>query len=200
MSRPLAAIDAETGAIQSRPVYPPRAVGYAVRHGRTNKYLAFGHPTKNNCTRHEAVTYVKKVLKDHTPVFHNADFDLEVMEADNIKVRGEYHDTMRLAFLNEPRSMDLGLKPQAAYWLDQPAEEQDMLKAWIIENIPEAKKRKSKWGEYICKAPGNLVGVYAKGDVQRTQDLFRLWDLEVIHGGMREAYRSEEHTSELQSH
>jgi len=191
MNRPLAAVDAETEAIQSRPVYPPRAVGYAVKHGRSKKYLSFGHPTGNNCTRSEAITYVKKVVRDHTCIFHNADFDLEVMEKDGIKVRGEYHDTMRLAFLNEPRSMDLGLKPQAAYWLDQPAEEQDMLKAWILENIPEAKKRKSRWGEYICKAPGNLVGIYAKGDVQRTQDLFKLWDGEVIRSGMREAYERE---------
>jgi DNA polymerase-1 len=191
MSRPLAAIDAETEAIQNRPVYPPRAVGYAVKHGRNKKYLAFGHPTGNNCTRHEAITYVKRVVKDHTPVFHNADFDLEVMEADGIKVRGDYHDTMRLAFLNEPRSMDLGLKPQADTWLDQPAEEQDMLKAWILEHIPEAKRRKSKWGEYICRAPGNLAGIYAKGDVQRTLDLFKLWDGEVIQAGMREAYERE---------
>lgn len=187
----LAAIDAETEGIQSRPVYPPRAVGYAVKHGRTNKYLSFGHPTGNNCTRHEAVTYVKKVVKDHTPIFHNADFDLEVMEADGIKVKGDYHDTMRLAFLNEPRSMDLGLKPQAAYWLDQPAEEQDMLKAWILEHVPEAKKAKSRWGEFICRAPGNLTGIYAKGDVQRTMDLYKLWDGEVLRSGMREAYERE---------
>jgi DNA polymerase-1 len=187
----LAAIDAETEAIQSRPVYPPKAVGYAVKHGRSKKYLAFGHPTGNNCTRHEAVTYVKKVLRDHTPVFHNADFDLEVMEADGIKVTGEYHDTMRLAFLNEPRSMDLGLKPQAEYWLDQPAEEQDMLKAWILKNVPEVKRAKSRWGEYICRAPGDLAGVYAKGDVQRTLDLYKLWDGEVVRAGMREAYERE---------
>lgn len=191
MSRPLAAIDAETKAIRSRPEYPPRAVGYAVKHGRTNKYLSFGHPTGNNCTRGEAIQYVKRVVKDHEPVFHNADFDLEVMEEDGIKVRGTYHDTMRLAFLNEPRSMDLGLKPQADEWLDQPPEERDMLKQWILDNIPAAKKRKSKWGEYICEAPGRLAGIYAKGDSQRTMDLFRLWNREVIRGGMREAYDRE---------
>ena len=187
----LAAIDAETEAIQSRPVYPPRAVGYAVKHGRSKKYLAFGHPTRNNCTRHEAVTYVKRVLRDHTPVFHNADFDLEVMAKDGIQVRGDYHDTLRLAFLNEPRSMNLGLKPQAEYWLDQPPDEQDMLKSWILEHVPEVKRRKTRWGEYICKAPGDLTGVYAKGDVQRTMDLYKLWDGEVIRSGMREAYERE---------
>ena len=137
MKQPFAAIDAETGPIRSRPDYPPRAVGYAVKHGRTKKYLSFGHPTNNNCTRGEAIRYVKRVVKDHVPVFHNADFDLEVMEQDGIKVNKEYHDTLRLAFLNEPRAMTLSLKPQAEEWLGQPPEEQDMLKAWILENVPK---------------------------------------------------------------
>ncbi len=186
-----ASIDAETHKIEQRPVYPPRAVGYAVKHGRSCKYLAFGHPTGNNCTRTEAIRYVKKVVKNFTPVFHNADFDLEVMAADGIRVRGEYHDTLKLAFLNEPRSLDLGLKPQAEEWLGDPPEERDMLRQWIINNIPGAKKRKTKWGEYICEAPGKLVGVYARGDVRKTDGLFKFFKDEVIDSGMADAYRRE---------
>ena len=186
----LAAIDAETGPIRSRPEYPPRAVGYAIKHGRTKKYLAFGHPSGNNCTKAQAVREVKKTVRDHTPVFHNADFDLEVMEQDGIKVNKPYHDTLRLAFLNEPRALTLSLKPQAEEWLGDPPEEQNMLKNWILENVPEAKRRKTRWGEYICKAPGSIVSPYAKGDVQRTMDLFNLWDKEVI-GYMPEAYERE---------
>jgi DNA polymerase-1 len=59
-----------------------------------------------------------------------------------------------------------------------------------LEHVPAAKKRKTKWGEYICEAPGNLVGTYAKGDAQRTLDLFRLWDKDVI-SYMPEAYARE---------
>ena len=187
--KPLAAIDAETKPIENRPDYPPSAVGYAVKHGRYKKYLAFGHPTGNNCTKAEAVRYVKQVLKDHTPIFHHADFDMEVMAKDGIKVSGEYHDTLRLTFLNEPRSIDLGLKPQAEYWLDQPADEQDMLKRWILDNIKP--KRKSEWGRYICDTPGKLCGIYAKGDVDRTLGLFKFFEREVIRGGMAEAYQRE---------
>ena len=58
----LAAIDAETGPIRSRPEYPPRAVGYAIKYGRTKKYLAFGHPSGNNCTKAQAIREVKKVI------------------------------------------------------------------------------------------------------------------------------------------
>lgn len=185
-----AAIDAETGPIRSRPEYPPRAVGYAVQYGRTKKYLAFGHPSGNNCTKAQAVREVKQVVRDHTPVFHNADFDLEVMEADGIQVNKQYHDTLRLAFLNEPRAMTLSLKPQAEEWLGEPPEEQNMLRDWILNNVKEAKRRKTKWGEYICKAPGDLVGIYAKGDVHRTMSLFKLWQKEVIKW-MPEAYERE---------
>lgn len=187
----LAAIDAETQPIESRPDYPPRAVGYAVRHGRTRKYLAFGHPTSNNCTRSEAVQYVKGVLREHTPVFHNADFDLEVMEKDGIKVRGEYHDTLKQAFLNEPRSFDLGLKPQAEKFLGDEPEERDFLKQWILDNIPGAKKRKGSWGDYICQAPGSIVSPYAIGDVDRTMNLHKYFSEEIMGAGMQEAYARE---------
>lgn len=187
-----AAIDAETHKIEQRPAYPPRAVGYAVKYGGTCKYLAFGHPKgTNNCNRAQAIRYVKNVVKNFTPVFHNADFDLEVMAKDGIKVRGEYHDTLKLAFLNEPRSIDLGLKPQAEEWLGDPPEERDTLRQWIIDHIKGAKKRKTKWGEYIADAPGKLVGVYARGDVRKTYNLFKFFKGEVIDGGMEDAYRRE---------
>lgn len=185
-----AAIDAETGPIRSRPEYPPRAVGYAVKYGNVKKYLAFGHPSGNNCKRGDAIRIVKQVIRDHTPVFHHADFDLEVMEQDGIKVKKDYHDTLRLAFLNEPRATTLSLKPQAEEWLGDPPDEQNMLREWILENVPEAKRRKTRWGEYICKAPGTIVSPYAKGDVQRTMDLFKLWNKEVI-SYMPEAYERE---------
>lgn len=185
-----AAIDAETHAIGSRPDYPPRAVGYAIKYGRTKKYLAFGHPTDNNCTRGQAIRIVKGVIRAHTPVFHNADFDLEVMEKDGIKVNKEYHDTLRLAFLNEPRAMTLSLKPQAEEWLGDPPEEQNALKEWILENVPKAKRHKTRWGEYISEAPGDIVSPYAKGDVERTMGLFKLWNKEVINY-MPEAYERE---------
>lgn len=156
-------------------------MGYAVqREGQKGKYLAFGHPSQNNCTRAQAVAEVRDAVREGTPVFHNADFDLEVLAADGVRVPGTYHDTMRLAFINEPRSLDLGLKPQAAVHLGRPAEEQNMLKNWILANIPAAKKRPSTWPDYICEAPGKLVGMYAVGDVDRTVELFNYYVEELM--------------------
>lgn len=187
--KPLAAVDAETGPIRSRPEYPPRACGYALKYGRTTEYLAFGHLSQNNCTRAQAVSRVRQVVRDYTPVFHNADFDLEVLEADGITVRGEYHDTMRMAFLNEPRSLDLGLKPQAEKFLDMPADELNMLKEWILTHIKP--KKKSEWPDYISEAPGKLVGVYAKGDVVRTDRLERFYRPRLQADSMMDAYERE---------
>lgn len=180
MKLPIAGVDFETKPIGSRPDYPPSPVGLALRYGRRREYLAWGHPTDNNCTRVEAGRRLRSVLRDHIPVFHHAEFDMEVMQAAfGFMPKGEIHCTMRSAFINEPRSLDLGLKPQAAKFLDWPADEQQRLKRWIIENVPEARKRAKKnkktgelslssWGDYIHLAPGKRVGVYAIGDVDRT--------------------------------
>ena len=40
--------DFETGAIQSRPAYPPHPVGVAYDDGSRCEYLAWGHPSENN--------------------------------------------------------------------------------------------------------------------------------------------------------
>jgi len=100
-------------------------------------------------------------------------------------------DTLFLAFLNDPYERELGLKPLTSRLLAMPPDEQDRLRDWILEHVPEAKKAKSRWGEYIAKAPGDIVGEYAISDVDRT---FRLWELlrpEITERGMREAYTRE---------
>lgn len=180
-------IDAETMPIRPRPEYPPRSVGYAVN----NKYFAFGHDSDNNSTRREAVNYIKGLLKEgRIPVFHNADFDLEVLLQDGVRVR-EFHDTMRLAFLNDPDARGLGLKVQAEQYCGIAPDERDMLREWVLEHVPGAKKNKRKWGEHIHKAPGKLVGVYAVGDTKRTELLFKKFRQDVFDRGMEEAYRRE---------
>lgn len=191
MAEKLVSIDAETKAIEHRPNYPPKSVGYAIWTGRKGRYWAFGHPTNNNCTKREAVRAVKAALQEGKPVFHNSEFDLEVMAKDGIRYRGEYHDTMRTAFLNEPRSQSLALKTLAEEYLDMPPDEQDLLKAWILNNVKEAKRKPTTWGAYISEAPGDLVGRYAVGDVKRTIQLHRLLHPSIVRRGMAEAYERE---------
>ena len=75
------------------------------------------------------------------------------------------HDTMLLAFLADPFG-ELSLKPLCEQLLGIPPDERDAVKEWLIRN---GICRDTKgWGAYISKAPGELVGTYAEGDVTRT--------------------------------
>ncbi len=187
------AIDFESHGIEDRPKYPPIPAGVAIyRDGGTPQYYAWGHPTQNNCTEATAKRVLAEVLSnpDDEFIFHNAPFDCAIIEERlGITVPwAQVHDTMVLAFLQDPFG-ELSLKPLAAQWLQLPPEERDAVKEWLITN---GKCRDTKgWGAHICEAPGELVGKYAIGDVERTLQLFDLLYEYVIDTGMGDAYRRE---------
>lgn len=188
----LAAVDYETEAIEDRPAYPPKPVGAAYKVGATHRYLAWGHPTQNNCTRAQAIKILRPIYRNHDVVFHNAAFDLDVGETHlglrNPKV---VHDTQFLAYLVDPRYESLALKWLADHLLDMKPQEQTKLREWILANIPEAAKKPKSWGAHISKAPGKLVGRYAIGDVVRTLRLFHYFYPQVKKDGMLPAYARE---------
>ena len=155
--------------------------------------MAFGHRSANNCTRSQAVRAVKSALREGKPVFHNADFDLEVLARDGVEVHGEYDDTMRMAFLHEPRSRTLALKPQSEQHLNMPPDELNLLKQHMLEDVlPRlGVKKKSEWMDYMKESPGDLAGVYAKSDVVRTNGLANFYWPDIVASGMENAYRRE---------
>jgi len=172
-------LDFETEGIEARPKYPPVPVGLALYDPEgqyPDGYHAFGHATGNNTTK-AAVKSMLELIYDSDRVicFHNAMFDLDVAEIhldlpipEHIRI----HDTLILAFLHDPHVQSLSLKDLVmTYGLAQP-DERDELKAWIIENVDEARRKKSTWGAYICRGPVELVGRYAKADVQLTSLLY----------------------------
>lgn len=185
-------VDFETDAIEDRPKYPPRPVGVALLEKNGDKsYLAWGHPTENNCTRQQARDKLKS-LWSRPLLFHNAAFDIEVaMEHLGLPMPEYWDDTLILAYLSDPRAPSLSLKPMAASILKMPPDEQTKLRDWIVANVPEARKRKTKWGAYISRAPGRLVGRYAVGDVVRTARLFRHFYKDVFEAGMLPSYDRE---------
>lgn len=190
-----ATVDFETKGILQRPQYPPLPVGAAVEvPGETPYYLSWGHPIENNCTFKEAKKDLKSIYRKLPIIYHNAKFDMDVgKEHMGLWPEKGYHDTMILAFLYNPHSTSLSLKPLAEKLLDMPPDEQDELREWIITNIPEAKKKKSTWGAYISEAPGKLVGKYAKGDVLRTglNGLFTFFYKWAVDNDCIEAYQRE---------
>lgn len=190
-------IDFETEGIEGRPTYPPKPVGVSILKPGAKKsvYYAWGHPCENNCDFETARNALLEVWESDAPLlFHHAKFDVDVAEV-HMKMptlRWErVHDTMYLLFLVEPHAPSLSLKPSAERLLGMPPEEQDAVKDWVLANVPEAKKKPSTWGAYICRAPGKLVGTYADGDVLRTKKLFDLTYPQVEELGMLGAYDRE---------
>src|ERR1039457_6536600 len=72
-----------------------------------------------------------------------------------------------------------------------PPEERDLLREWILVNVPEARRKPSEWAAYISRAPGKLVGTYCNGDVVRTEKLFQFLYPSIVERGMLEAYARE---------
>jgi DNA polymerase I-like protein with 3'-5' exonuclease and polymerase domains len=200
-------LDFETERIEPRPKYPPEPVGVALKvWGREPVYMAWGHPSGNNCTREDALGVLRSLWGDHSISFlcHNAAFDMSVAQErlDLFPLPwSRVHDTMFLLFLFDPHAQ-LGLKPASERLLHWPAEEQDELHDWIWQHrtalvaeyggkITRAKSGANSPGAWIAKAPGGLVGRYAKGDVRRTTALFKHLHPLIRSRGMEAAYDRE---------
>lgn len=174
MQKPVV-IDFETESIQARPAYPPKPVGVAIMEpGKKDRYYAWGHPAANNSTRDEAYGALSDIWRGGRELlFHNAKFDLDVAEVHMglpLPPWERVHDTLYLLFLTDPHAISLSLKPSAERILGLPPEERDAVKDWLVEHKVIAKNQGH--GAFISKAPGDIVGKYAIGDVKRTKLLF----------------------------
>lgn len=193
-------VDFETEAIVGNPIInPPKPVGVAVWvPGHEPTYLAWGHPTENNCTWYDAARYLERLRDSGEPLlFHNEGFDISVWSKyfwnqgfDSATTDwNRFHDTTYLLFLADPYAPTYSLKPSADRYLGMPPEEQDAVRDWIVGNVPEANAK--NFGAFISRAPGHLVGRYAIGDVVRTRKLFDLLYAKIETDGMLPAYDRE---------
>jgi len=190
-------LDFETDGIEPRPHYPPKPVGFSIRWPgeKRSKYWAFAHPEGNNCTREQARRELSRAWKSGIPLLgQNMKFDVDVAQThmDMPKISWErVHDTLYLLFLADPYARSFSLKPSAERILNIPSTERDDVRDWIIANVSEARRSPKKWGAYICRAPGGLVGRYADGDVLRTDKLFDHLYPSIYEQDMLEAYDRE---------
>jgi DNA polymerase I-like protein with 3'-5' exonuclease and polymerase domains len=125
-------------------------------------------------------------------LFHNAKFDLDVAETHlglPVPPWHLFHDTLFLLFLADPHARTLSLKPAAEKWLGLPPSERDAVRDWVLAHVKGATSK--SWGAYICKAPGELVGKYAIGDVDRTHQLFEFLYPEIVDREMLAPYDRE---------
>lgn len=195
-------IDFETWGIESRPKYPPEPIGVSLKEfGQPAVYLAWGHKTNNNTTKAKAIAHLKKVTKGRELLAHNSAFDLDVLETHcGVKLPPwqRIHDTMWLLFLYDPNMKNLGLKPSSEEILGWPSDERDAVADWLCSNQPvpdivikRGPKSEHFYMKYLAWAPGDLVGAYARGDVERTEALFEKLHPNIIERGMSEAYNRE---------
>lgn len=197
--------DYETEGIEGNPIHnPPKPVGVSIQEDGASEYLAWGHPTENNCTFEEGrARLLSAIERNSERLAHNAPFESAVTKKwlgiDLQRDRPEsLHDTQYLLFLADPYANTFSLKPSAERVLGLPPDEQQELKDWILRNVSESKE--SNWGAYICRAPGGLVGKYAgnskhtgvPGDTDRTLALFNALMPRIENIGMTDAYRREQ--------
>lgn len=188
-------IDFETEAINGNPIiHPPRPVGVAIwDSGSEPAYLAWGHPSGNNCTERDGVRRLESILYGDRPLlFHNAGFDVSVLNrliGSNWLDWERIHDTMYLLFLADPYAATLSLKPSADRYLGMAATEQNLLHEWILKNVPGSTAKTA--GAFISRAPADIVAPYAVGDVIRTRKLFDLLHAQIATDGMEPAYDRE---------
>lgn len=212
---PVIVIDFETDPIQPAPNYPPKPVGVSIRWPgySASHYYAWGHPDGNNCDRAAGLKALQEVWDSNLPLLmHNAKFDCAVAIKLGLPMPAweRIHDTMFLAYLNDPHSRSIGLKELAHELLGWPPGERDKVAEWIIAHkhilvarYPHLRKINKKTGKpvdniapsdvgaWIFAAPGNLVGEYACGDTDRTLALFNeLWPI-IQDAGMGYAYDTE---------
>lgn len=190
-------IDFETESIDKRPNYPPAPIGVAIKKaGEDAIYLAWGHEDGNNCTKEEATQAVEKAFSNKDGiVFHNAKFDLDVAHV-HMGVPSPppelVHDTMILLFLDDPHQKVHGLKQSYERIFNTPPTEQDEVKGWLLKNKKELDISSSNYKGFLKHAPAELVGAYAKGDVERTEKLFYFLYSKILSSEMLNAYRREQ--------
>jgi DNA polymerase I-like protein with 3'-5' exonuclease and polymerase domains len=195
---PVIVADFETHGIEARPKYPPKPVSLALKWPDRKDYqlMSWGHEGgDNNCTEKQARgAYLEARNSKYAMLFQNGSFDQDVAESHwdiPLLPWDKTHETMYLLFLWDPHAPSLALKESAHRILNIKPEEQDLLKEWILANVPEAKKKPSTWGAYIYKAPYRIVRPYHKGDLVRTSKLFDWLLPRVVDAGMLEAYQRE---------
>lgn len=167
--------DFESEGIEPMPKYPPKPVGLALEiNGQptgAEYYSAWGHPIENNSQEDDVREVVANLIADPRTHWtaHNLAFDAAIIE---VKWGLQFPwdrctDTMLLAFMHNPYGQ-LSLKPLAEELLNMPPVERDAVREWLVARgicRPDDKN----WGAHISKAPGKLVGTYAKGDLVRTR-------------------------------
>lgn len=141
-------------------------------------YIPFGHVTGEPQLPYEYVkSALASVLTDTkiTKYFHHAKFDLHLLAAKGIEVKGPIFDTMIAASLVTKDWQRIGLKQLALFYFNE-----HML---TFEEVVKA----NKFGNF-SRVPLELATYYAANDAYQTFKLAQLFKEELIKEGMQELF------------
>ena len=185
-------VDIESKKIERGAPLLPLPVGVALGiPGRDRIYLAWGHPSGNNCTKEDAGRVIQSIW-DRPWLTHNgAIFDVpDLAHHFGLAPRNPLltHDTLFAAYLSNPHARSLSLKDLAENELGIAPDEQQEMYDWIMANVPDCRSRK-ECGAYISETPAEISGPYAIGDIHRTREIWEHFKPAVL--AMPEAYDRE---------
>lgn len=130
-----------------------------------------------------------------TKVFHNAKFDIRMLEMIGVGVKGTIHDTMFAMHCLRTAEPSLALKPLANKYLGISTDDEKALKKSTIQARRQGKKLGWKLGEEIEEdywmADPKVCQTYAVRDVERTMPLWLLLYQKMKEEGVLNVYLEE---------
>lgn len=99
-------------------------------------------------------------------IFHNAKFDLHILEAYGMTARCKIHDTMVMAHVYNPGELNKQLKVLAKKYLGEEPTDEKAVKDWL---------RKNKTDRYD-KVPREIMDPYALNDTRITYLLYKFYE------------------------
>jgi len=112
--------------------------------------------------------------KDISKIFHNANFDIKMIEFEKIKVKGKIHDTIIMARLYDENEKSYNLEKLCETYLGFKQKEKDALIKWSSENhIPLTKLN-------YLDVPDEIMYPYAAVDAWNCFRLFKLYRKNII--------------------
>ncbi len=140
-------------------------------------------------TTTEGFRFLAALCQSHRPkIFHNAKFDLTVLEKLEVPINGELHDTILMHLLLDEHHLEHhALKPLARELLGDVRMDE-----FVLRGI---------WGTSRTKAcfniPQEILHPYAHRDAENTLDLYYLFKPQLEEQGLWNLYRTIEMPAEL---
>lgn len=159
------AVDTETTSITNREA--PSLIGISVSDGQVSAYFPFNHvhdhsvyPSVN--LPNELLDDIGKLFVDRTLIFHNAKFDIAVLERAGFEVSPKWWDTMLMAHMVNENEYTYGLKELGRKYISDDADDEKKVIGKLLKIL-------GAWE----KIPPLIMGVYAEKDALLT---FLLWE------------------------